>query len=203
MTLVVIAAAFGLLIGWFTTRIITAESAEPIPAIVPALATALLCAATAWRFGSTWALPVYVYFAVVSVPLAVIDLRTHRLPNRLTMTAYPVVLIGLAIPAVAGGSWPPFWRALLAGAGLLAFFLLLHVINPGGMGLGDVKLAGPMGALLGWIAWPTLIAGTFICFVLAAVLGLTLMALGKAGRKSALPFGPFMLAGAWVAILAT
>jgi leader peptidase (prepilin peptidase) / N-methyltransferase len=68
------------------------------------------------------------------------------------------------------------------------------------MGLGDVKLAGPLGALLGWLSWSALALGAFLGFALAAVTGLALIAARRAGRKSALPFGPFMLAGAWLAI---
>ncbi len=201
MILLALAALVGLSSGWAASRLINRETARSIPIAIPMLATAALCIAAAWRFGLAWDLPVYVYFAMVSVPLTIIDLRTHRLPNNLTLSAYPVVLLGLAAPAAIAGLWSELGRALLAGAVLLAFFSLLHVINPGGMGLGDVKLAGPMGALLGWAAWSAVITGTFISFVLAALVGLTLMALGRVGRRSALPFGPFMLAGAWVAIL--
>ena len=203
MTLLVVAVACGLLVGWATARIITAESGRPIPAAVPALATALLSGAAAWRFGVAWDLPVYFYFAVVSVPLALIDLRTHRLPNTLTMPAYPVVLVGLTLPAAAGDGWSTLVRAISGGLALLALFLLLHVINPGGMGFGDVKLSGPMGALLAWLSWPALLAGAFVGFLLAATVGLLLLAMRRVGAKSAMPFGPFMLAGAWLAILAS
>jgi leader peptidase (prepilin peptidase)/N-methyltransferase len=144
---------------------------------------------------------VYVYFAIVSVPLAVIDLRTHRLPNPLTLSAYPIVLIGLALPGAIDGRWGDFGRGLLAGLAALVAFALLHVINPSGMGLGDVKLAAPMGALLGWLSWSSLMVGLFLGFALAAIVGVALLATGRAGRKSAIPFGPFMLAGAWIAIL--
>ena len=203
MILFVVAVALGLLAGWASAQIITAESGRPIPVAVPALATALLSGAAAWRFGLAWDLPVYIYFAIVTVPLTLIDLRTQRLPNILTLSAYPVVLVGLTVPAIAADSWSALGRALLAGAALFAFFLLLHVINPSGMGLGDVKLAGPMGALLGWLGWSAVIAGAFIGFLVAALVGLILLALGKSGRKSALAFGPFMLVGAWAAILAS
>jgi leader peptidase (prepilin peptidase)/N-methyltransferase len=70
------------------------------------------------------------------------------------------------------------------------------------MGMGDVKLSGPLGALLGWVSWDATLWGTLIGFVLAAVTGVALMVARRAGRKTALPFGPFMLAGAWIALLA-
>ena len=203
MILLVVAAVIGLVAGWPSARLIRAETGSPIPVGIPAAITAILCAAVAWRFGLAWDLPAYAYFAMLSVPLTIIDVRTYRLPNNLTLSAYPIVLLGLMIPAAIFGDWSAFGRALLAGAALLGLFLILHVINPSGMGLGDVKLAAPMGVLLGWIGWSTAIAGAFIAFLTAALVGLMLMAFGKAGRKSALPFGPFMLAGAWVAILAS
>ncbi len=163
----------------------------------------MLSAAAAWRFGATWSTPVYVYFAIVSVPLAVVDLRTHRLPNAWTLTAYPFVALGLLLPTVASGSWSDLGRALAGGGILLGLYVVLHLVNPSGMGMGDVKLSGPMGALLAWLSWSVLLVGTFLGFALGAVVGIALMALGRAGRKSALPFGPFMLAGTWIAVLAS
>ena len=137
----------------------------------------------------------------MSVPLAVIDLRTLRLPNVLTLSAYPIVAVLLLLPAVLDDAWTAYVRALLAGAAVLALFVVLHLINPSGMGLGDVKLAGPMGALLGWLSWQVAMVGVVIGFALVAVVGIAMILARRADRKSALPFGPFMLAGAWVAIL--
>jgi leader peptidase (prepilin peptidase)/N-methyltransferase len=69
------------------------------------------------------------------------------------------------------------------------------------MGFGDVKLAGVLGLVLGWLGWSILLVGGFLGFLLGAVVGGALMAVRKAGRKSKIPFGPFMLAGALLAIL--
>jgi leader peptidase (prepilin peptidase)/N-methyltransferase len=69
------------------------------------------------------------------------------------------------------------------------------------MGFGDVKLAGVLGLYLGWLGWSEVIAGGFLGFLLGGVVGGALMAMHRAGRKSSLPFGPFMLLGAFVAIL--
>jgi leader peptidase (prepilin peptidase)/N-methyltransferase len=148
-----------------------------------------------------WDLPVYLYFAAVTVPLAVIDLRALRLPNTLTLSAYPIVAVLLLAPALATDGWSSYARAMLAGAIVLALFLVLHLVNPSGMGLGDVKLAGPMGAMLGWVSWQVAFVGVVVGFALAAIVGLAMILARRATRKSALPFGPFMLAGAWVAIL--
>jgi leader peptidase (prepilin peptidase)/N-methyltransferase len=107
----------------------------------------------------------------------------------------------LLIPAVAEASWGPYLRAWLAALALFAFYLLLVVIYPKGMGLGDVKLAGVLGLVLGWLGWPEVLLGWFLGFLLGAVVGVSLMALRRAGRKSKIPFGPFMLLGALLAIL--
>jgi leader peptidase (prepilin peptidase)/N-methyltransferase len=69
------------------------------------------------------------------------------------------------------------------------------------MGFGDVKLAGILGLYLGWMGWGELIVGAFFGFLLGGVVGGVLMATKRANRKSAIPFGPFMLAGALLAIL--
>lgn len=198
-----VAAVVGLAAGWLFSARIEAESDAPVRPAWIALATAVLSAAAAWRFGGSWSTPVYVYFAIVSVPLAVVDLRTHRLPNAWTLTAYPFVVLGLLLPTVATGSWSDLGRALAGGGILLGLYIVLHLVNPSGMGMGDVKLSGPMGALLAWLSWSVLLVGTFLGFALGAVVGIALMALGRAGRKSALPFGPFMLAGTWIAVLAS
>lgn len=201
MILVVLAGIAGIVAGMALRRVVTAETASPASAVLLGLATGMLAALTAWRFGPAWELPAYLYFAAVTVPLAVIDLRTLRLPNVLTLSAYPIVAALLLLPALADGRWSSYTRAMLAGVIVLALFLVLHLVNPSGMGLGDVKLAGPMGAVLGWVSWQAVFVGVVVGFVLAAGVGLAMLAARRANRKSALPFGPFMLAGAWTAIL--
>jgi len=170
---------------------------------VTILLSAALWGAALWRFGITWDLPAYLYLASITVPLAVVDLRTLRLPNAVTLTSYPVVALLLLLPAAIDGRWSDYGRAALAGAVLLALYLVLHLVNPAGMGLGDVKLSGPLGALLGWISWNALLWGALAGFLLGAVAGLVLIALRRAGRRSEIPFGPWMLAGTWLAILAS
>jgi leader peptidase (prepilin peptidase) / N-methyltransferase len=200
--LVVVAAITGAVVGVVSRRLVVAETGAPASPLLLGLMTGTLTALAAWRFGLAWELPAYAYFAMASVPLAVIDLRTLRLPNVLTLSAYPIVAVLLLLPAVLGDGWADYVRALLAGAATLALFVVLHLVNPSGMGLGDVKLAGPMGALLGWLSWQAAMIGVVIGFVMVAVVGIAMILVRRANRKSALPFGPFMLAGAWVAILA-
>jgi leader peptidase (prepilin peptidase)/N-methyltransferase len=88
---------------------------------------------------------------------------------------------------------------------LLAFYVILALINPSGLGLGDVKLSGALGALLGWLGWPAVLAGTLAAFALNAVVALVLLASRRVTAKSGIAFGPAMILGAvlgaayWVA----
>ena len=99
----------------------------------------------ALTFGLTWQLPAYLYLTAVGVALAFIDLDTKRLPNVLTLPSYPIMAGLLLIPAVADGLWGDFGRAMLGALALFAFYLLLALVYPAGMGMGDVKLAGVLG----------------------------------------------------------
>lgn len=162
--------------------------------------TGVLFAALAWRFGPSWELPAYLYLAAISVALAFIDLDTKRLPDVITIPSYPVMVGLLLIPTLIDGQWGQLGRAALGGVALFGFYLLLVLIWPAGMGLGDVKLAGVLGMALGWLGWGVLAVGAFAAFLLGAVVGIGMMAAGKAGRRSAIPFGPFMVAGALLAV---
>jgi leader peptidase (prepilin peptidase)/N-methyltransferase len=86
-------------------------------------------------------------------------------------------------------------------AALFGLYFLLAFIYPAGMGFGDVKLAGVLGMYLGWLGWAEVITGAFLGFLLGGVVGALLMAVRRAGRKSQIPFGPYMLLGAFIAIL--
>lgn len=164
------------------------------------LGTGALFAALAWRFGPAWDLPAYLYFAAVAVVLGLIDLDTKRLPNVIVLPSYPVAGALLLLPAFAGSQWGGYPRAWIAAVALFAFYFALAWVYPAGMGFGDVKLAGVIGLYLGWLGWGVLAVGAFLGFALGALVGIGLMAVRRAGRKTAIPFGPFMLAGALIAV---
>ncbi|MFJ6634749.1 prepilin peptidase [Streptomyces sp. NPDC091376] len=171
------------------------------PSFLVAAFTALACAALAAAVGPRPELAVWVLLAPVAVLLAVVDRNVHRLPDRLTLplAVAAAVLLGCAalLPEAAGS-----WRtALLGGPALGAAYLVLFLINPNGMGFGDVKLALSLGVALGWYGWPVLFVGAFAGFALGAVYGLGLVVLRGAGRKTAIPFGPFMISGALIGLL--
>ena len=144
----------------------------------------------------------FLYLAAISVALAVIDIDTHTLPNRIVLPAYVVggLLLGAAL--AIGGEWERLVSASVGCAAAFLFYLLLALARPGGMGFGDVKLAGVLGLFLGSLGWAQLAIGVFAAFVLGGVYGIVLTIAGRATRRSGIPFGPWMLAGAWLGILA-
>ncbi|MDR6980521.1 leader peptidase (prepilin peptidase)/N-methyltransferase [Streptomyces sp. 3330] len=165
------------------------------------LLTAVVCAALAAATGVRPELVVWLLLAPAGVLLAAVDLRVRRLPDPLTLplAAAALVLLGPAalLPEHAG-EWT---TALLGALALGAGFLVLHLVHPGGMAYGDVKLALPMGAVLGWYGWPTVMLGTFAAFLLGALYGGALAVAGRAGRRTMIAFGPFMLAGTLAGLL--
>ena len=163
--------------------------------------TALLFGLTAAWLGLSWELPAFLYLAAIAVALALIDIDVKRLPNAIVLPSYPVAAALLLLPAAIGGRWDDYVRGLLGMAVLYAFYFVLAFVYPAGMGFGDVKLAGVLGLYLGWVGWSAVVVGTFLGFLLGAVLSIVLMAVSKAGRKSKIPFGPFMLLGAGLAFV--
>jgi leader peptidase (prepilin peptidase)/N-methyltransferase len=107
----------------------------------------------------------------------------------------------LTVAAALTGSWSSLLTALAGGVILGGFYLLLALAWPGGMGFGDVKLAGVIGILLGWLGWNALAVGSIAAFLLGGIVGIVLLVAGR-GAKTALAFGPWMLVGAWIGILA-
>jgi leader peptidase (prepilin peptidase)/N-methyltransferase len=167
----------------------------------PELAGALCAAAITLRFGWSAQLPAWLWFAAVGLLLGVVDLRTLLLPNRVLLPGVVGGVLLLGVAAVAEDSGDAFLRAMLAGVAAAVALLVLALISPRGMGMGDVKLAGLLGLYLGWLGWPVVLTGLFLGFLVQAVLGLALLAARRVGRRSELPFGPALLIGALVAVL--
>ncbi|MFG6401034.1 MULTISPECIES: prepilin peptidase [unclassified Microbacterium] len=139
--------------------------------------------------------------AVWSVALTIIDVRTHRLPDRLVLPAYPIAAALLGSAAVLRGE-PE--RLLTIGGGalaLFAFYLALRLARAGGMGGGDVKLAGVLGLFLGAFGWETVLFGALAGFVFGGVYATVLLLTRRASRTHAVAFGPWMLLGAWAAVI--
>ena len=169
--------------------------------LVELLTAALFAGLAAW-FGPVAQLPAYLYLAAVGIALALIDLDVRRLPDVLTLPSYPVgiVLLGVA-SAVHHDAWS-FARAGIGLAALFGFYFTVAVVAPRGMGFGDVKLSGVLGLYLGWLGWAQLVVGAFSAFVVGALVGIGLIVFAGGGRKTKVPFGPFMLVGALIGIFA-
>jgi leader peptidase (prepilin peptidase) / N-methyltransferase len=192
-------------VGWLALRGRCADCSTPISARYPIVeaATAALFVALTIRLASLHlspALPAYLYLAAAGLALALIDIDHHRLPDAIVLPSYAVVAVTLTVASLVTDDWQALVRAAIGAAALFAGYFALALAYPSGMGFGDVKLAGVLGALLGWLSWSALVIGTFAGFVLGALYGVALMALGRAGRKTAIPFGPFMIAGSLLAV---
>ncbi|MET9892604.1 A24 family peptidase [Streptomyces sp. NPDC006465] len=164
-------------------------------------ATALACAGLALATGTRPELGAWLLLVPLGVLLAVVDFRVQRLPDALTLplAAAALALLGVAaaLPEHAGE-----WLTALFGAlALGGAYFVLFLINPNGMGFGDVKLALGLGAVLGWYGWSVVFLGTFAGFLFGALYGMVLVIVRRAGRKTSIPFGPFLIAGAYVGLL--
>ncbi|MEV6958976.1 A24 family peptidase [Streptomyces sp. NPDC051207] len=192
--------------GWLG-RARCGQCGERAPAYGPgggrlAVVTGLVCAGLAAATGTRPELAVWLLLAPAGVLLAVVDLRVKRLPDPLTLPLAGAALALLAPAALLpehAGRWT---TALLGALTLGAGYFVLFLINPAGMGFGDVKLALGAGAALGWYGWPTVVLGTFAGFLLGALYGGALVVARRANRKTAIPFGPFLITGAYLGVLA-
>ncbi|MEU0694588.1 prepilin peptidase [Streptomyces niveus] len=184
-----------------TTPAPVLRGARYTPSVPVVVITALVCAALAAATGPRPELAVWLLLAPFAVLLALVDRNVHRLPDQLTL---PLAVAAAALLGIAallphdGGSWP---TALLGGLVLGACYFVLFLINPNGMGFGDVKLALSLGVVLGWYGWMVLFVGAFAGFLLGSLYGIGLILMRRANRKSAIPFGPFMIAGALLGVL--
>ncbi len=190
-------------VSWLVLRGRCRDCEAPISVRYPLveLLTAVIFAALAWRIGLEPDLPAFLYLGAIGVALALIDLDVKRLPNVIVLPSYLVGGLLLGMAALVQRDLSSYLTALLGMAALFSLYFLLAFIYPAGMGFGDVKLAGVLGLYLGWLGWSELLVGAFLGFLLGGVVGGGLMALGRATRKSKIPFGPFMLAGAFLAVL--
>lgn len=191
-------------LGWLVLRGRCADCSAPISVRYPLVELAtggLFLVLFEWadRTRQLNVLPALLYFGAIGLALALIDLDCRRLPDAIVLPAYPVLAVLLTGSAALRQDW---WSLARAGAGgllLFGFFALL-ACYPSGMGFGDVKLAGPLGALLAYLSWAALVVGAFTAFALGALAGLWLVATRRRGRGATLPFGPFLVAGALLAV---
>lgn len=209
-------------ISWLALRGKCANCKAPISARYPLIEslTAVGFGLVAWWFVATFglgalfgvdgvttpisawaALAAYLWFVSISIALSAIDFELQRLPDAIVLPSIGVVAGLLSLSAVLGGNWAQLIAVLGGAAALFVFYFVIVLVYPKGMGGGDVKLAPVVGASLGYIGWDAVIVGGFAGFAIGAIVGLVVMAVRRVGRRHALPFGPWMLAGAWLGIV--
>lgn len=162
--------------------------------ITTAAVTALACAAFTLRFGGEPVLPAFVFLALLGVQLARIDISLHLLPNPLVLV---LLLGGLSLflaSLFAELRWGSILRAAAGAAILFGIYLIMALISPGSIGMGDVKLAGPVGLYLGYLGWTQLLYGGLLGFVLNGVFTFLVVRKNRAERASEVAHGPSMLA---------
>ena len=200
------------IVSWLILRGRCRHCREPISVrypIVEAATGALFAATGGWALATDQLglLPLLLVWCVVGVALTVIDLDHHRLPNPITMPMLLVTPLGLTLAALIDGV-PDSSTSGWAGAGIGALIWLgvigvLWAITGGrGMGLGDVKLAPSLGATLGWLGVGSAAIGLLAAFVIGALVAVVLLVARRVGRRSAVPFGPFLFVGAALAVIA-
>ena len=184
-------------LGWLALRGRCRACGEPISWRYPAveLATGVLFALVAITQDEAIRIVLGLLLVTALVPITLIDLDTRRIPNAITL---PAALAALAAGLALDIDFVP--EQLMAGAGAFAFFFLAALLYPRGMGMGDVKLAGMLGLDLGRAVAPAI----FIALIAGVLVGVVIIArLGQAaGRKTAVPFGPFLALGGIVAFFA-
>jgi leader peptidase (prepilin peptidase)/N-methyltransferase len=190
-------------ISWLVLRGKCRTCAAPIPLRYPLVeaATAALFVAAAIRFGASWQLPAFCVFFAALLAISVIDLAHFIIPNRIVYPTLFVTVPMLAGAAAFDGTWRHFEDALIGGAAGFGALLVVHLISPRGMGFGDVRLAGVIGVMVGWLGLRYLVVALFLAFLLASIIGLGLIITRVKTRKDAVPFGPFMASGAVIAVL--
>jgi leader peptidase (prepilin peptidase)/N-methyltransferase len=171
----------------------------PPPLLIETVAAACL-ALIAARSTTGWELAALGWLAVVTIPLTCVDITVRRLPDQLTATAYAGTLSLLAAAALSTGQPGRLGRAALAGAVLAVAYLIVFIVSPASIGLGDAKLAASVGTALGWLGWPEVIAGTFTALLAAGIYGICLLVLRRARLHDMIAFGPFIAVGALIAI---
>ncbi|HXX91690.1 MAG TPA: A24 family peptidase [Acidimicrobiales bacterium] len=166
-----------------------------------AIVTAVVFGALAWRFGAQPALAAYVVFAAGLIAISAVDLEHMRIPNRIL---YPTLLstaVLLTVASAVDDRWGSLARGAIAGAAGFGAFFVVHLVVPKGMGFGDVRLAGLVGLGAGWLGLGHGFVAFATAFLLGAFIGLGVMIATGGGRKTKIPFGPFLAAGALVAVL--
>lgn len=176
-------------------------SSGPASRITTAAAALGLSALLAWRFGTSAELPAYLVLAVTGVQLARIDILHHLLPNRLVLPLLGAGLLLLTIPAAVAGEAGSLLRGVAGAVTLFVLYLILALTSRSGIGMGDVKLAAPLGLYLGYLGWSQLFYGGALGFVAGGIASVVLVLKNRGNKPKEVAYGPSMLAAGFAVIL--
>jgi len=191
-------------VSWLWLRRKCRHCQAPISGRYPLVevVVAALFVAVAMVYGASVFALGLMYLAVVTVALAAIDLEHRRLPNSLTLPSYLVMAAVVVGQSWIGGDWWMAGRALAGGLILGGFYFVMWFAYPKGMGFGDVKAAGMLGLALGAVGWGAIAVGSIAGPLIGGVAGVAVIIRTRRARGVAIPFGPWLIAGAWLGILA-
>lgn len=179
----------------------TPSPPRPLERLAAAAVTGALFGAAAAKFGAVPELAAYCVLFGGLVALSVADIRVGLVPRKIVYPTLALLAVALLAAAGVAGDWRPLGNAAIGGAAGFLVFFAIWWISPRAMGFGDVRLAGLVGAALGWLGFRQLYLGFLAAFVVGSVVGLVKMAVRGTGRKTALPFGPALAVGAVVGVL--
>lgn len=200
--LVVVAGLLGLLLSPVTEILIARflPRLGGLPSagirITTAAITALLFALLTLRFGPGPELPAFLFLVLLAIQLSRIDFTRHLLPNPLVLVLLAAGFVLLGLAATLAPDWSGLLRAASGGAISFAVYLILGLISPRSIGMGDVKLAAPLGMYLGYLGWGQVFYGTMLGFVMGGVLTVLMVRLGPAQKPAETAHGPAMFAAA-------
>lgn len=164
------------------------------------ISTALLFAATPFVIGVSWVLPAYLWFVGVTIALTITDIDHKLIPNRILFPGIVVGAVLLGLGAALDGDLLAFLRALAGGAIYFMVLLVIALVARGGFGFGDVKLGALLGLFTAYLGWGILAVGFLLAFLLGGLVSIILLITRVRGRKDAIPFGPYLIAGSYLAL---
>ena len=169
--------------------------------LVLAVVSAVILGAFAVRIGPDIVLSVYCVLGLSLVAISAIDLEHFIIPNRIIYPTLALMVPLLVVSAAVDHQWNALAHAAISGAVAFVIFLVIHLVVPHGMGFGDVRLAGVLGLATGWLGFTHAFVGFLAGFILGAAIGIVIIAVTGGGRKTKIPFGPFLAAGAVVTVV--
>ncbi|HYA44511.1 MAG TPA: prepilin peptidase [Acidimicrobiales bacterium] len=192
------------IVSWLFLRGRCRDCKAPIPVRYPLVEALVggLFAGMGLRFGLSWTAGAEAVLAAGLVALGFIDLDHMLLPRKVVYTTLALVGALLLAGAAASGDWHRLLIAAACGAVAWTLFFAINYVSPRALGFGDVRLALLIGLGLGWVGWAYAFLGFVVAAVLGSVVGVSLMAAGRASRRTPVPFGTFLAAGAMLSALA-